>query len=91
MGKKSNPATPEPELLPPTNDVVFKRVFGDERNKCVTAMLLSAILGAEIGEADITFGDPHLNREFIDDKLGVLDIVKQGYSAEHIETMLHRP
>ena len=87
MVKKSNPKAnpaPKPELLPPTNDVVFKHVFGDERNKGVTAKLLSAILGTEIGEADLTFGDPHLNREFIDDKLGILDMLVKLKNGETV-------
>jgi len=93
MLKKSAPKTPKaskaeiapiPDLLPPTNDVVFKHVFGDERNKCVTAKLLSAIMDAEIGESDITFGDPHLNREFIDDKLGILDMFVRLKNGEKV-------
>jgi len=80
---KADPA-PKPELLPPTNDVVFKRVFGDERNKGVTAKLLSAILGTEIGESDLTFGDPHLNREFIDDKMGILDMFVRLKNGETV-------
>jgi len=63
-----------PDLLPPTNDVVFKHVFGNEKNKDATAKLLSAILNADIKEADISFDDPHLKREFPKDKMGVLDI-----------------
>jgi len=88
MAKKSDSApqmtAQEPELLPPANDVVFKYVFGDERNKGVTAKLLSAIMGAEIGESDITFGDPQLKREFIDDKLGILDMFVRLKNGETV-------
>jgi predicted transposase/invertase (TIGR01784 family) len=88
MAEKSDSAAQtaaqEPELLPPANDVVFKYVFGDERNKGVTAKLLSAIMGAEIGESDITFGDPHLKREFIDDKLGILDMFVRLKNGETV-------
>jgi len=62
------------DLLPTTNDVVFKYIFGNEKNKDATAKLLSAILELKIQEADISFGDPHLKREFPEDKLGVLDM-----------------
>jgi len=88
MAQKSNsnvPSAREPDLVPSTNDVVFKHVFGDERNKCVTAKLLSAIFNSEeIDEADITFGDPHLKREFVKDKLGVLDMYLQLKSGKKV-------
>jgi predicted transposase/invertase (TIGR01784 family) len=71
MGKKPKS---NPDLIPATNDIVFKYVFGNEKNKDATAKLLSAILGFEIQGPDISFGDPHLKREFPKDKLGILDI-----------------
>jgi conserved hypothetical protein (putative transposase or invertase) len=64
-----------PELLSPKVDVIFKLLFGDERNKDLTINFISAVLGYKDGELeDISFYDTHLKRENPNDKLGVLDI-----------------
>ncbi|MDR2593143.1 MAG: Rpn family recombination-promoting nuclease/putative transposase [Fibromonadaceae bacterium] len=64
-----------PELLSPKVDIIFKLLFGDERNKDLTINFISAVLGYKDGELeDISFYDTHLKREHPDDKLGVLDI-----------------
>ena len=63
-----------PEILSPTVDVIFKILFGDERNKDILADFLSAVLEFEIDAGDITLIDPHLPRDRADDKLGILDI-----------------
>jgi predicted transposase/invertase (TIGR01784 family) len=56
-------------------DIIFKLLFGDERNKDLTINFISAVLGYKDGELeDISFYDTHLKRESLDDKLGVLDI-----------------
>ena len=64
-----------PELLSPKVDIIFKLLFGDERNKDLTINFISAVLGYKDGELeDISFYDTHLKRENPNDKLGVLDI-----------------
>ena len=63
-----------PEILSPTVDIIFKILFGDERNRDILADFLSAVLGFEISQDDITILDPHLQRDNIDDKLGILDL-----------------
>jgi predicted transposase/invertase (TIGR01784 family) len=63
-----------PEILLPTVDTIFKRLFGDERNKDILADFLTAVLGNEVEEDDIILVDPHLKREDPKDKLGVLDV-----------------
>jgi len=64
-----------PELLSPKVDIIFKLLFGDERNKDLTINFISAVLGYKKGELkDISFYDTHLKRENPNDKLGVLDI-----------------
>ncbi len=64
-----------PELLSPKVDIVFKMLFGDERNKDLTIKFISAVLGYKDGELeDVTFKDTHLKREHIGDKLEILDI-----------------
>jgi len=64
-----------PELLSPKVDVIFKLLFGDERNKDLTINFISAVLGYKDGELeDISFYDTYLKREHIDGKLEILDI-----------------
>jgi len=63
-----------PEILSPTVDIIFKILFGDERNRDILADFLSAVLRFEINQDDITIIDPHLQRDNIDDKLGILDL-----------------
>ena len=64
-----------PELLSPKVDIIFKLLFGDERNKDLTIKFISAVLGYKDGELEnIFFRDTHLKRENTDDKLEVLDI-----------------
>lgn len=64
-----------PELLSPKVDIVFKLLFGDERSKEITIKFISAVLGYKEGEIeDISFHDTHLKREFLGDKLEILDV-----------------
>ena len=63
-----------PEILSPTVDVIFKILFGDERNKDILADFLTAVLGFEVKPDDITLLDPHLSRDWAGDKLGILDV-----------------
>jgi predicted transposase/invertase (TIGR01784 family) len=63
-----------PEILLPIVDAIFKKLFGDERNKDILADFLTAVLGFEVKPEDIILIDPHLKRETPDDKLGVLDV-----------------
>jgi predicted transposase/invertase (TIGR01784 family) len=60
----------------PKVDVAFKLLFGDERSKSILADFLKAALPELAGEEfeELTIVDPHLKREFIDDKLEILDV-----------------
>jgi predicted transposase/invertase (TIGR01784 family) len=56
-------------------DYVFKRIFGDQRNIHILAAFLAAALNLPEEEFDhLVIIDPHLKREFEDDKLGILDV-----------------
>jgi predicted transposase/invertase (TIGR01784 family) len=63
-------------LMLPKVDVAFKLLFGDERSKNILTDFLKAALPelAEEEFAELTIVDPHLKREFIDDKLEILDV-----------------
>ena len=41
-----------PELLSPKVDIIFKLLFGDERNKDLTINFISAVLGYKDGELE---------------------------------------
>jgi predicted transposase/invertase (TIGR01784 family) len=61
-------------ILPPTNDWIFKILFGDERHKDNTVALLRSFLDLPDEEFDITFMDTVLKPEDEEDKTGILDI-----------------
>ena len=70
--------------LSPTNDFVFKKVFGN--NKTVLEDFLKAVLDLPGEEyKDLKVIDSCLNREFIEDKLGVLDIKINTASGKVID------
>jgi predicted transposase/invertase (TIGR01784 family) len=59
----------------PTNDFVFKMIFGDERNTDILADFLQAVLDLPPEEySHIQITDPHTKREREKDKLGILDV-----------------
>jgi predicted transposase/invertase (TIGR01784 family) len=63
----------EQKPLSPTNDFVFKKVFGENLN--ILRDFLGAVLDLPAEEyKDLTVLDPNLEREYLDDKLGVLDV-----------------
>jgi predicted transposase/invertase (TIGR01784 family) len=63
-------------IMLPKVDFAFKLLFGDERSKNILTELLKATLPDLADEEfeDLTIVDPHLKREFIDDKLEILDV-----------------
>jgi predicted transposase/invertase (TIGR01784 family) len=75
-----------PYFLPPKVDVVFKMLFGDERNKDLTIKFISSVLGYKNDEIkDLIFTDPHLKRETLNDKLEVLDVKAKLSNGEIID------
>lgn len=57
----------------PTNDYVFKRIFGHVGNENITKNLLSSILDIEIKKINLE-GNTILEKDLLDDKIGILDI-----------------
>ncbi|MCL2776208.1 MAG: Rpn family recombination-promoting nuclease/putative transposase [Oscillospiraceae bacterium] len=77
-----------PKILPPKSDIVFKMLFGDDRNKDILIDFLKAVVNIPDDEyLEITFVDPHLKREQPDDKLGIVDVKVMTKSGQtiHIE------
>lgn len=67
-----NTAKKQVELLPLTNDFVFKRVFTKDGNEHLLKSFLSAILNIEIQEIEIK--NPEMTKDSKESKLEILDI-----------------
>jgi predicted transposase/invertase (TIGR01784 family) len=74
-----------PSILPPTNDWIFKLLFGDERHKDNTIALLKSFLDLPGGEFDISFMDTALKPETDEDKTGIVDIKLKTKTGELID------
>lgn len=61
--------------LKPTNDFVFKKLFGEEKNVDILKDLIQAILPEMKIEKVVVNKDVSLERRLITDKLGILDVV----------------
>ena len=68
-----NEQTKEPKMFKPTNDYVFKRIFGHKGNEEITKGLLSAIMQKEIKNIDLD-KNKILEKDLLTDKVGILDI-----------------
>ena len=60
-------------LLEPTIDYVFKRIFGHVGNERITADLLSNILQEKIEDINLDC-NTFINKDITDDKVGILDV-----------------
>ena len=65
-----------PELLDPKVDFVFKRIFGDERNKDILVHFLNSIFESanEPLIESVEILNPYLDKDALTDKMSVLDI-----------------
>jgi predicted transposase/invertase (TIGR01784 family) len=71
-------------LLLPTNDFVFKKIFGE--SSFILSNFLQAILDLPDEEyKGLTVDNPNLEREYLDDKLGVLDVKVHTKSGKVID------
>ena len=64
----------------PTVDVIFKRVFGTEKNKDCLIGFLSELLGFEIAELDIL--NPELPKDYVGVKGARLDVLVRLASGQ---------
>ena len=60
-------------LLKPTNDYVFKRIFGQKGNEDITAEFIAAVTGVKYEEINLV-DTPILEGDLIGKKMGVLDV-----------------
>lgn len=73
----------EYELLSPKIDVVFQKLFGEEGAEEITKSLLQAILGRKIEDINLN-QNPILRRDYLKDKLGILDVVAKINGEENV-------
>src|SRR5436189_166953 len=60
--------------IDPTVDYAFKKLFGNPENSDLLIHLLNAVLTAESPIEEVEILNPFNDKEFIDDKLSVVDI-----------------
>jgi predicted transposase/invertase (TIGR01784 family) len=73
------------DTLPPTDDWIFKLLFGDERNKSMLIDLLRSFVELPGEEFDLVFMDTSLKPETEEDKLGILDVKVQTKTGKIID------
>ena len=57
----------------PTNDYVFRKIFGTPGNESITISLLNSILSEEVTSVDLA-NNYQITPQNINDKMGMLDI-----------------
>jgi predicted transposase/invertase (TIGR01784 family) len=57
----------------PTNDYVFKRIFGHVGNEDITIGLLNSIIDTKVEKIQLD-SNPITEKDMLDEKLGILDI-----------------
>ena len=62
------------KILPPTDDWIFKLLFGDERNKSMLIDLLKTFVELPQEEYELSFLNTAVKPETEDEKLGILDV-----------------
>jgi predicted transposase/invertase (TIGR01784 family) len=74
-------------IMLPKIDFAFKLLFGDQRSKNILADFLKAVLPSLAQEEfeELTIVDPHLKREFEDDKLEILDVKVRTSGGKSID------
>ena len=78
-------------LLPVKSDFVFRLIFGDQRNVDILGAFLRSVLDIPVEEYDrLTIIDPHIKKEYEDDKYGILDVKVHTVSGGviHVEIQL---
>jgi predicted transposase/invertase (TIGR01784 family) len=72
-------------FFPPRNDVIFKLFFADERNMELLTDFLQSVLDIPADDYDVlSIIDPHLLREYPDDKMGIIDVKLKTKSGKVI-------
>jgi len=60
--------------LNPKIDIVFKKIFGTEKNKNILKSLINSVLPEDEKIVELTINNPYNETDFIGDKMSVVDI-----------------
>lgn len=66
----------------PRVDLAFKKIFGVEENKDLLISLINSIVSEKDQVKDVTLLNPYNPKNFLNDKLSVLDIKAKGESGK---------
>ncbi|GHT81143.1 hypothetical protein AGMMS49960_05020 [Betaproteobacteria bacterium] len=73
-------------FLSPRNDAIFKMLFGDGKDTDILTDFLKAVLDLPAEDyGEVTIVDPHLSRERLEDKLGILDVKVKTLTGKIID------
>jgi len=76
----------EPELLPRTSDLVFKMLFGAERNTDILCPFLNAVLRLpEDVITEVTLMNPYQGYQAVDAKKTILDVKVKTATGRRID------
>ena len=68
----------------PTNDYVFKRIFGHAGNEKITKRFIKCITGVEYSNIELD-SSPILEADLVNSKMGVLDVRVEGNKDTNID------
>jgi len=71
-----------PEMISPRIDIAFKKIFGVEENKDLLISLINSIVSEEDQVSSVTLLNPYNPKNFLNDKLSILDIKAQGHDGK---------
>lgn len=66
----------------PRVDLAFKKIFGVEENKDLLISLINSIVSEKDQVKEVTLLNPYNPKNFLKDKLSVLDIKAKGESGK---------
>lgn len=70
------------EIINPRVDIAFKKIFGVEENKDLLIALINSIVSEEDQVAEVVLLNPYNPKNFMDDKLSILDIKAKGVDGK---------
>jgi predicted transposase/invertase (TIGR01784 family) len=76
---------PQRHPIDPKVDCVFKALLGSRSNQNLLIHFLNAVLGSELAEpvVSVTLLNPYNEREFLDDKLSIVDVKAQDQAGHY--------
>jgi predicted transposase/invertase (TIGR01784 family) len=71
------------ETITPRVDIAFKKIFGIEENKDLLMSLINSVVSEEDQVSDISLLNPYNSKNFMGDKLSILDIKAKGSDDQY--------